>query len=254
MLSDGVLRAGGPEFGFARRIELFLKRRALDLLSREVAEFAAAAGVAAASVTVGDAGTRWGSCSSRGAIRFSWRLILAPPACAATSSPTRSRIACTWIMARGSGRSKRACSARRGRGEGDCYGGSDRGCVGIGRSALTAGCGWAASGAAAAAGARREGLIELLLSGCRFRPGGPLAGCCGICGAGVGGVPRRHAVFVDHRLGRCSRPPAGRRRAPLPGSAANPGIGTCVSNCSTGRFAVATIMKSWKARAGAVPP
>lgn len=80
VLSDGVLRAGGPEFGFARRIELFLKRRALDVMSREVAEFAAAAGVAAASVSIGDAGTRWGSCSSRGAIRLSWRLILAPPA------------------------------------------------------------------------------------------------------------------------------------------------------------------------------
>jgi predicted metal-dependent hydrolase len=30
-------------------------------------------------VTVGDADTRWGSCSSAGRIRYSWRLILAPP-------------------------------------------------------------------------------------------------------------------------------------------------------------------------------
>ena len=29
------------------------------------------------SVSVGDAGTRWGSCSASGSIRYSWRLILA---------------------------------------------------------------------------------------------------------------------------------------------------------------------------------
>ncbi len=80
VLVDDTLRVGGPEAGLARRVELFLKRLALEIMSVEVAEFAAAADVTASSVSVGDASARWGSCSSSGSIRLSWRLILAPPA------------------------------------------------------------------------------------------------------------------------------------------------------------------------------
>ena len=78
---DGTrLVCGGPEAGLARRIELFLRRRAAELLSSETAEIASRGGVKPSSVSVGDARTRWGSCSSKRAIRYSWRLILAPPA------------------------------------------------------------------------------------------------------------------------------------------------------------------------------
>ena len=78
-LVEGKLVCGGPPERFARRVELFLKRLALDRLSLETREIAGAAGVRATSVTVGDARTRWGSCSSNGRIRYNWRLILADP-------------------------------------------------------------------------------------------------------------------------------------------------------------------------------
>jgi predicted metal-dependent hydrolase len=79
-LVEDELRCGGPEAFFPRRVETFLRRLALDTLSRETAEIAAAAGVSPRSVSVGDANTRWGSCSAERRIRYSWRLILAPPA------------------------------------------------------------------------------------------------------------------------------------------------------------------------------
>lgn len=78
-IDDGELRCGGTLEGLARRIETHLRRCALDTLSRETGELAGMAQVRARSVTVGDADSRWGSCSSQGRIRYSWRLILAPP-------------------------------------------------------------------------------------------------------------------------------------------------------------------------------
>ena len=68
----------GPPETLPRRVEAWLRRAALDLLSRETAEFAAKAGVAVSKVAVADARGRWGSCSGDGTIRYSWRLLLAP--------------------------------------------------------------------------------------------------------------------------------------------------------------------------------
>jgi len=69
---------GGPGEAFGQRIERWLRARARDALSADTAECARRAGVTVRSVSIGDAGTRWGSCSSSGSIRYNWRLVLAP--------------------------------------------------------------------------------------------------------------------------------------------------------------------------------
>ncbi len=73
-----ALLAQGPLDTLPRRVEAWLRREALLLLSRETAAFAALAGVAVTKVAVGDPRGRWGSCASSGVIRYSWRLLLAP--------------------------------------------------------------------------------------------------------------------------------------------------------------------------------
>ncbi|MGN6278444.1 MAG: M48 family metallopeptidase [Sphingomonas sp.] len=72
------LVVGGPAEGLSRRVETWLRRSALELLREETAFFAERAGVTVSAVSIGDPRGRWGSCSSAGAIRYSWRLILAP--------------------------------------------------------------------------------------------------------------------------------------------------------------------------------
>lgn len=69
---------GGPRDTINRRILAWMKREALTVLSAETAHYAALAGVKVSAVSVGDPRGRWGSCSSSGAIRYSWRLLLAP--------------------------------------------------------------------------------------------------------------------------------------------------------------------------------
>lgn len=72
------LLCGGAAVRLGARVEAWLRREALDLLSRDTADFAARAGVSISRVSVGDPRRRWGSCSKKGAIAYSWRLALAP--------------------------------------------------------------------------------------------------------------------------------------------------------------------------------
>ena len=74
------LIVGGPAERVEARVAAWLKREALALLTDDSNHYAALAGVMVTKVSVGDPRARWGSCASHGAIRYSWRLALAPVA------------------------------------------------------------------------------------------------------------------------------------------------------------------------------
>ena len=61
------------------RLMAFLKTEARGTLAEAVDRHAATLGVTAAKLTLRDTRSRWGSCSARGDLMFSWRLIMAPP-------------------------------------------------------------------------------------------------------------------------------------------------------------------------------
>jgi len=69
---------GAPEH-VARRAGEWLKREARRDLEAAVDHYAAKLGRSPAALRIGDARTRWGSCTAGGRLTFSWRLILAPP-------------------------------------------------------------------------------------------------------------------------------------------------------------------------------
>ncbi len=74
-----IIAVSGEASNVARRVTDFLKREALKDLNAAVDRHSKTLGVPARKVTVRDTTSRWGSCSSTGALSFSWRLILAPP-------------------------------------------------------------------------------------------------------------------------------------------------------------------------------
>ncbi|HEY2752285.1 SprT family zinc-dependent metalloprotease [Phenylobacterium sp.] len=77
------ITAMGEGEGYARAVILILKRRALAVLGERTEIYAAMLGADAPKVSVADAKGRWGSCrpglrGGAAAIRYSWRLALAP--------------------------------------------------------------------------------------------------------------------------------------------------------------------------------
>ncbi len=78
-----TITAMGDGEGYARAVTLVVKRRAEAVLGERTATYAAMLGAEQPKVTIADAKGRWGSCRPglRGgppAIRYSWRLALAP--------------------------------------------------------------------------------------------------------------------------------------------------------------------------------
>ena len=80
--SDGepVIAVHGDAAHLGRRLADFLKREARIELAARVDRHAASIGARPGRITLRDTRSRWGSCSSSGALSFSWRIMMAPPA------------------------------------------------------------------------------------------------------------------------------------------------------------------------------
>ncbi len=62
-----------------RRLKDWLKAQARSDLSAASNHYAAAMGLKYSRLSIRDQSSRWGSCSSTGALSYSWRLVMAPP-------------------------------------------------------------------------------------------------------------------------------------------------------------------------------
>ncbi|MHA1559752.1 MAG: M48 family metallopeptidase [Alphaproteobacteria bacterium] len=74
-----VLAIAGDREHLERRLTDWLRRQARTDLEKAVFHYAAAVRARPTAIRLRDPKGRWGSCSSRGTLSFSWRLIMAPP-------------------------------------------------------------------------------------------------------------------------------------------------------------------------------
>lgn len=76
---EGRLIVATPDDTHVRElVERGYRRVAREWLAMQCAHVGRVIGVAPASIGIRDPRTRWGSCSSSGAVSFSWRLMMAP--------------------------------------------------------------------------------------------------------------------------------------------------------------------------------
>ncbi|MGD9863316.1 MAG: M48 family metallopeptidase [Pseudodonghicola sp.] len=77
VLSPGEIAVPGP--AVAARLHSWLRELARDRLAEASDAYARALGRDYARITLRDTRSRWGSCSTQGALMYSWRLVMAPP-------------------------------------------------------------------------------------------------------------------------------------------------------------------------------
>ncbi len=77
--TDAGLLVPGDAARVGARVQAFLKTTARERLAECCDFYAARLGRDFSRLTLRDTRSRWGSCTSQGALMFSWRLIMAPP-------------------------------------------------------------------------------------------------------------------------------------------------------------------------------
>ena len=76
---DDSLLVGGDPATLAPRLQAWLKTLARERLAAASDRHAAALGRKVTQISLRDTRSRWGSCTAKGRLMYSWRLILAPP-------------------------------------------------------------------------------------------------------------------------------------------------------------------------------
>ncbi len=81
---DSLLRVALPDpddaLALRNKVLQWYRREALAFFQQRVNHHARQLGVCVSRLNLSNARTRWGSCTSQGAVRLNWRLIKAPPA------------------------------------------------------------------------------------------------------------------------------------------------------------------------------